>query len=294
MNQKKFDVMCAKLWNLKNVPKERLQYLLYKRADWSMLKSNARFKRKHKGERCFILGNGPSLNQEDLRCLENEYVFTVNQIARHHDFNKIKPTYHFWADRTFFELDMSKQSDRELIEVMKKVNTPDNKPECFFPIEQIEFIKKYRLDSHLKVNYFHSGIKFYNGYKAEIDYTKDTPWFGTVVQWCITMAIYMGFSEIYLLGCDNTGLMVGIKTALNKNDADDYGYELTENEKERLREKNKKYDLEGLTRTWLLVLTAYEGLFQYCRERDVKLINCSAQTVITSIPRMSLQNILDK
>jgi hypothetical protein len=38
------------------------------------------FKDLHRGKRCFILGNGPSLNQMDLRPLEDEYTFGLNRI----------------------------------------------------------------------------------------------------------------------------------------------------------------------------------------------------------------------
>ena len=34
----------------------------------------------HKGERCFIIGNGPSLKQTDLTKLKNEYTFGLNRI----------------------------------------------------------------------------------------------------------------------------------------------------------------------------------------------------------------------
>jgi hypothetical protein len=34
----------------------------------------------HQGERCFIIGNGPSLRQTDLSLLENEYTFGMNRI----------------------------------------------------------------------------------------------------------------------------------------------------------------------------------------------------------------------
>src|SRR5574338_1379767 len=34
----------------------------------------------HRGERCFIIGNGPSLNRTDLSRLKNEYTFGMNRI----------------------------------------------------------------------------------------------------------------------------------------------------------------------------------------------------------------------
>jgi hypothetical protein len=39
-----------------------------------------RFHNLHKGERCFILGNGPSLNKTDLSLLKNEFTFGMNRI----------------------------------------------------------------------------------------------------------------------------------------------------------------------------------------------------------------------
>ena len=38
-----------------------------------------RFKNKYKGKRCFIIGNGPSLNKMDLSPLKNEYTFGLNR-----------------------------------------------------------------------------------------------------------------------------------------------------------------------------------------------------------------------
>jgi hypothetical protein len=43
-------------------------------------KSLSSFKGQHKGERCFILGNGPSLRQTDLSRLRGEYTFGLNRI----------------------------------------------------------------------------------------------------------------------------------------------------------------------------------------------------------------------
>ncbi|MGW8142793.1 MAG: 6-hydroxymethylpterin diphosphokinase MptE-like protein [Anaerolineales bacterium] len=39
-----------------------------------------RYKDAHLGERCFIIGNGPSLKMTDLSCLQNEFTFGMNRI----------------------------------------------------------------------------------------------------------------------------------------------------------------------------------------------------------------------
>lgn len=289
--------------SLKTIYKNvKARYLFFKSESYikkneilkALLERNCSFKSTNCGKRCFILGNGPSLKTEDLKQLESEVVFSVNQIARHPDFEYIKPTYHFWADPHFFEIDENKAEDLELLEMMKGVKTKENSPICFFPVEQKGFVDKFELEKILEIAYYYSSLPFELFRNKDIDYTKQVPRFGTVVQWCITMAIYMGFSEIYLLGCDNTGLVTTIKSAMKSNDENDYAYEVTENEKKRMESLLGKQSLEVYVRAYLSTLIDYKSLFEYCKKRNIKLINCSSTTVIDSIPRDSLTNVLRK
>lgn len=65
-------------------------YSLYRASLWpaatfhpwrrASLQTLKRFKDIHSGERCFIIGNGPSLKVTDLGYLENEYTFGMNRI----------------------------------------------------------------------------------------------------------------------------------------------------------------------------------------------------------------------
>jgi hypothetical protein len=41
----------------------------------------AAMKDRYRGERCFVIGNGPSLNRTALHHLENEFTFGVNRIC---------------------------------------------------------------------------------------------------------------------------------------------------------------------------------------------------------------------
>ena len=221
----KIDKISDALFGIKNAV-TNLKYALHSVPE---LKENSKFQNKYKGKRCFIVGNGPSLKMQDLSLLENEYVFTVNQAIRNENFVKMKSNFHFWADANFFIIDENKPEDMELLGTMKSVSQGNENIEVFFPIEQKDFVKKFGLDKSLNVNYFSSALCMTEKYRKKIDFTKAIPMYGTVVQWCIIAAIYMGFSEIYLLGCDNTSLMVTLKSALNVNDDDDYAYHISEN-----------------------------------------------------------------
>jgi len=47
---------------------------------WESVRRLRLFKNKHKGQRCFIVGNGPSLKEMDLAPLRNEFTFGLNRI----------------------------------------------------------------------------------------------------------------------------------------------------------------------------------------------------------------------
>lgn len=277
-----------KLANFKNfITFYRPKYRLARK----LLKQNAEFKNIHKGERCFIIGNGPSLNTEDLSVLKDEVVFTVNQISRHPKFKSLKTSYHFWADPAFFR-DGEHDFDHELLEVMKNVKSEDNSPICFYPAQYYDFIKKHKLDVDMKARYFLTRYSFYDGYKSDIDYTEGTPGFGTVILWCITMAIYMGFAEIYLLGCDGTGLINSIQSATRSKTGYEYVYDMTENEKERYFKLLDTIPLERYVLSYLNCLLEYRAMVKYCAKRNISLVNCSSTTAIQSIPRKALKDVL--
>lgn len=58
----------------------------------------AALKDRHKGERCVILGNGPSLNKTDLRLLKDETVFACNAVHLLFDRVDWRPSYYTCVD----------------------------------------------------------------------------------------------------------------------------------------------------------------------------------------------------
>lgn len=267
---------------------------MHSKAVVQALGANAAYKDTKKGKRCFILGNGPSLKTEDLATLAGEDVFTVNQAARHPDFPRLKSMVHFWADPNFFVIDEEREEDMELIEIMKQINTPGNKPLCFFPLNQMKFVEHFGLQKELRVGYFHTRKTLTSIFDKDFDFTKSIPGLNTVVMYGIALAIYMGYAEIYLLGVDTTSLLVNIKTFLKINDNNDYCYDLSENEEVRLQRMLQRQTLEKQTLSFHHVLQQYRTFHDYCHKRGIKLINCSSTTLIESIPRMSLRDVLAK
>ncbi|MBU3111032.1 6-hydroxymethylpterin diphosphokinase MptE-like protein [Clostridium lacusfryxellense] len=292
MNEKRMLAKYNKLVNFGNETLGMLRYKIIKKKEYKLITLNEKYHNIHKGERCFVLGNGPSLNDQDLALLENEYVITVNQAVRNTNFKNIKTNYHFWADPVFFNLSPDKPEDMELLEVFKSLNTEDNIPKCFLPVQAKEFVRKFELDKYMDINYYNSKLYFHDEYNKDIDFTKFIPRFQTVVQWGIAFAIYMGFSEIYLLGCDSTGIITGINTALGKDSTDTYGYKVSQNEIERLKSVRKTSEIETEFAGWTGIFHLYKVFNEYCKKRNIKLVNCSGKTIIDSIPRENYEAVI--
>ena len=85
-----------------------------------------------------------------------------------------------------------------------------------------------------------------------------------------------------------------MKSILHQNDDSDYGYVVTDNEKKRMEKMLENSSLEAYLKSYLCTIQDYRRLFEYCQRRNIKLINCSAETVIDSIPRMRLKEVLRK
>ena len=64
-------------------------------ARWRQLR---RFENRHAGQRCFIIGNGPSLTIADLEMLQAETTFAANKIYLAFDKTAWRPTYYVVED----------------------------------------------------------------------------------------------------------------------------------------------------------------------------------------------------
>lgn len=138
-------------------------------------------KNKYKGERCFIIGNGPSLKPEDLERLKGEYTFASNKIYKIFNETIWRPTFYMVVDPTVLAENVE---DINLVEAKTKFT-----------------LKCYK---HL----FNANIFFNNNlYKSKrgtfsTNIMESLYSSGSVSYHLLQIAHYMGFSEVYLLGHD--------------------------------------------------------------------------------------------
>lgn len=161
-----------------------------------VLQRNKVFLNRHAGERCFILATGPSIRDQDLTPLREEWCFAVSEFYKHRHYDIIRPAYYCQAPShyPFTEEDMRRRLD-------------EMKQHCedavfFFGLSDRDLLTRARFTaSWERVHY----LQFCSvGFRSStIDLTKPLPGPQSASLIAIWAAIYMGFSEIYLIGCDH-------------------------------------------------------------------------------------------
>lgn len=148
----------------------------------------------HKNESCFIIGNGPSLLAEDLDKLNSAGTpsFGVNRIFHIFPNTAWRPTYYLCLDTylAMIELDEIKQ-----IGDFPKFLNCDCAPIDRKPEDQIHYLCLYRK--------FMVNPRIIPATTMSSDVSIFSQRASTVVANAIELAVYMGFTTIYLIGVDN-------------------------------------------------------------------------------------------
>lgn len=164
----------------------RIIFFFSFRKRWIVGKNKV-FKNKHKGQRCFILLNGPSIKECDLSLLKNEKTFVCNYFYKSNLNVDIKPDYYLLFDELFFK-------DENRIEENILARYPNTTI-----IESIWGYKNNKIKNNCYyVDHFHLPTSF----RIAHNISSISSGFQTVAFHAITAAIYMGFKEIYILGLD--------------------------------------------------------------------------------------------
>ena len=171
----------------------KARFLNYKGAHFDLFpegRALARLKDIHKGRRCFIIGNGPSLCAADLDRLKEsgDICFAFNRIFHIFDETPWRPTYYISQDGK-----MLSGCRQEAESIPAKIR--------FIPAE-LEWYEGIRIE----------GAQLFHIVNDEV--AENIPDFSeniakrvcnskTVVYTAIQFAVYMGIREIYLIGVDH-------------------------------------------------------------------------------------------
>ena len=220
-----------------------------------------KYKEKHKNKKCFIVGNGPSLKIDDLNRIYRNNIcsFGLNLIYKMFSDTIWRPTFLAISDYTLY---------RTYYDDIKNMNNQILFVRDFYEVEDTPHIKG--------INYFPSSGKrdYYDMQKFSTDITKNVYSGYTVMYDAMQIAVYMGFTEIYLIGADFSYLGEAIKQG---NHVYDY------------KEKDKR-DVSGTIHIDVS-LNAFKLAKKYAEENGIKIYNATRGGKLEVFERKDLDEL---
>ena len=158
-----------------------------------------KYKDIHRGERCFIIGNGPSLKQLDLSLLRDEHTFGMNRIYMAFEEMGFSTSYYVCMNDLVVE-------------------------QCAEDIQKLD-IPRFLSWRARKWVHLDEGIHFiystYTGPRFSTDMTGRVWESATVTFVALQLAYYMGFETVYLIGVDHNFVTQGTPNSTVVSQGDD-------------------------------------------------------------------------
>jgi len=153
-----------------------------------------KLRNKHKDERCFIIGTGPSLKKTNLSLINDEILFGVNTLYR--GLKKFGINCQYWAvgDRKVFI-----EHYKPLLSLNTTIFLGGHAGQEFLEKKQY-YLKEAEIEPIVVKTLGRMNVWG----KFGEDLTNGTYSGGNVVITSIQIAFHLGFKEVYLLGCDST------------------------------------------------------------------------------------------
>lgn len=210
------------------------------------------------GKSCCIIGNGPSLRIRDLELLKNTYTFGVNKIYDIYPFTFWRPTFYAVQDFKLMQVIFGEMESATLDSSYRFFNArilqiPDipvlsGYKDFYFQLKN-EWSEDKKLTSPSFSENFYACA--YEGY--------------TVTYTMLQLAVYLGFTKIYLLGVDHNYPSAGNQEMiLTETFHNDYfqGYQPL---------RNTLLNAPQLNRS----TAAYEAAKKYCCARGIQIFNAT-------------------
>lgn len=226
----------------------------------------------HKGQRCFIIGNGPSLTAEDLSLLKEEYSFAANRIFYIYNQTEWRPTYYCAQDELVIDSILDK-----LPSILKECKKMFLISSCFEKVDA-------SIRNNENVLFFCA--KYARAYKKRLFSEAIDQYIsggGTITYAAIQIAAYMGFREIYLIGVDHSYSTPSLNKAneLNGEDVQNCYFKGTPS-----NVKLNKPDTDNSTISFIKAK-------EYCDAHGIKIYNATRGGKLEVFPRKQLEDILN-
>ena len=228
-------------------------------------------KDQHRGQRCFVIGNGPSLRISDLQVLHElgEICFGFNKIYLAFSETDFRPTYYVVED--------------PLVRYHAKIDSLSLEPVTkFFP-------KDFNCQFKNLANAWFYDLNWIDFFPGQPRFTCDPfhfHWGATVTYTAIELAVYFGCNPIYLIGIDFDFKESTIRDKSNNNVLISSG------------ESNHFHpDYRPVGEKWYAPRLghqkrAFEAVQQYCQRHGIEIINASRRSRLDIFQKQNFDAVI--
>ncbi len=153
------------------------------------------YKNKYSGQRCFIIGSGPSLLEENLSLIKNEKIFIVNRSYKALDHGLSHYDFYVCVDKNVYENNY--KEIQKLSKFPRFYNHTFMDSKIYWEGPKEKFIPIFRHENKSSILYKSLVLNimptnYYDGWGNTSTAVLDTA----------IIAFFLGFKEIYFLGVD--------------------------------------------------------------------------------------------
>lgn len=273
---------------------------LYSIRDRKILSRNLTVKDKYSNQRCFVVGSGPSLSNIDFAQLQNEYTFVCNEFDKNPRYGILKPKFHITCDSVYY----TEGEGEYFTEQFKlKDKTIPTTTAMIINLAAKPFMDKYGLFKRHQVYYVGTQGIFTDKLPFNIELDRYIPYPKNSALMCMLAAVYMGFREIILIGCEHGFLNKPI-TVLMEHSADDYPEDLKQADMYD-QEVMKKFNLtknlrrptyENAVASVLQLFKSYRLFYKKVKKNhpNTNIYNATPNSFLDVFPFVNLDNVLNK
>lgn len=237
----------------------RISAVLFRQLNSKEKDKIRQLKNLHQNQRCFVIGNGPSLTAEDLDLIAGEISFSCNMIFDLIKKTKWKPYYYFCHDPGYVK---KIPGEIDSLKAHKKF--------IGYYYDTASYVNKIYRDKIADIVYY---VDKKNDNYQHVDFSFDVSdksyASGSVSYAILQFAVYMGFSEIYLIGFDHN-----LNSKTEKTHFEGYS-----------GNKVSDANMDGLTKGFIRAKEVADA-------KGIKIVNCTRGGKLEVFERKSLEEIL--
>lgn len=269
-----------KLWSLLLNIKNQIKKLNYSKENFA---KNAELKDIHKNDRCFIIGLGKSINQQDLKLLKNEVTVAISSFFTHKDLKEVMPTYYVLSP--VIEYHKKLVEEENLISWLQAMDVAlDDDVTMFIYIGDKKYIDEYSIFLNKKIYWL--DYTSWDGENIREIKLDSLPSISNVSEIALSVGLYLGFKEIYMIGFDHTWY----EGVYNYFDNSKVSSHFKKTHLEIKKENN--FDSESQMSAHIKIFQKYKKLYEM--KKNIFNANADENTYVDTFPKVKYEVLFNK